>query len=290
MGFKRTSPTKPPLDKKQQLQIRKEPLLGETIRPNVGTNQTNRKDCCARIFFAFMPLLSSAFIISFLYILMNVGGNDRTKVLIGQAMAAYERPAEIMVLAVLGSVFAILTTIAREIQTRVYFSKDGEYTFCLQAMNSIGALANILAYVGYLLSVFNKYDDEDETKALLHMGGVLMFLVLAPLYALLQCFLLFKQKQYSLFVKIIFLIVGVCEYGVSIAYLVLKEQAIQLEWFAVALISLFNGLFFILFLIDPVEDELKEYFSFGCLRKNSGTSERNASPSKNKRNDASMLA
>ena len=288
MGIKRTSPIKP--DKKQQLQIRKEPLLGETIRPNVGTNQTNRKDCCARIFFAFMPLLSSAFIISFLYILMNVGGNDRTKVLIGQAMAAYERPAEIMVLAVLGSVFAILTTIAREIQIRVYFSKDGEYTFCLQAMNSIGALANILAYVGYLLSVFNKYDDEDEKKALLHMGGVLMFLVLAPLYALLQCFLLFKQKQYSLFVKIIFLIVGVCEYGVSIAYLVLKEQAIQLEWFAVALISLFNGLFFILFLIDPVEDELKEYFSFGCLRKKSGTSERKVSPSKNKRNDASMLA
>ena len=290
MGFKRTSPTKPPLDKKQQLQIRKEPLLGETIRPNVGTNQTNRKDCCARIFFAFMPLLSSAFIISFLYILMNVGGNDRTKVLIGQAMAAYERPAEIMVLAVLGSVFAILTTIAREIQIRVYFSKDGAYTFCLQAMNSIGALTNILAYVGYLLSVFNKYDDEDETKALLHMGGVLMFLVLAPLYALLQCFLLFKQKQYSLFIKIILLLVGVAEYGVSIAYLVLKEQAIQLEWFAVALISLFNGLFFILFLIDPVEDELKEYFSFGCLRKKSGTSERKVSPSKNKRNDASMLA
>ena len=119
---------------------------------------------------------------------------------------------------------------------------------------------------------------------------VLMFLVLAPLYALLQCFLLFKQKQYSLFVKIVFLIVGVTEYGVSIAYLVLKEQAIQLEWFAVALISLFNGLFFILFLIDPVEDELKEYFSFGCLRKESGTSERKVSPSKNKRNDASMLA
>ena len=290
MGIKRTSPTKSPTDKQKQLQIRKEPLLGELVRPNVGTNETNHKDCCARIFFAFMPLLSTALIIAFLYILIYEGENDPTKILIGQAMAGYERQTEIMAISLLGSVFAIITTIAREVQIRVYFSRDGAYTFCLQMMNSIGALTNILAYVGYLLSVFNKYDDEDESKTLLHVGGVLMFLVLAPLYALLQCALLFKQKRYSLFAKIIFLLVAVIEYGVTTAYLVLKEKAIQLEWFAVALISLYNGLFCILFLIDPVDEELKEYFSFGCLRQKSGTSERKDSPSKNNRNDAISLA
>ena len=253
MGIKRTSPTKSPTDKQKQLQIRKEPLLGELVRPNVGTNETNHKDCCARIFFAFMPLLSTALIIAFLYILIYEGENDPTKILIGQAMAGYERQTEIMAISLLGSVFAIITTIAREVQIRVYFSRDGAYTFCLQMMNSIGALTNILAYVGYLLSVFNKYDDEDESKTLLHVGGVLMFLVLAALYALLQCALLFKQKRYSLFAKIIFLLVAVIEYGVTTAYLVLKEKAIQLEWFAVALISLYNGLFCILFLIDPVD-------------------------------------
>eukprot|EP00985_Skeletonema_marinoi_P001334 scaffold532_cov174-Skeletonema_marinoi.AAC.6 len=66
-------------------------------------------------------------------------------------MAGYERQQEIMAIALMGSAFAIITTIARE------------------AMNSIGALANILAYVGYLLTVFNKYDAEDETKAFLHV-------------------------------------------------------------------------------------------------------------------------
>mmetsp|Transcript_20301 Transcript_20301/g.31753 ORF Transcript_20301/g.31753 Transcript_20301/m.31753 type:complete len:304 (+) Transcript_20301:227-1138(+) len=303
MGFKSSPPKQPSIEKQQQLQNRKEPLLGESIQPNVGTNQTNRGSCCARVFFAIIPLLSSAFIIAFLYILIFQGGNDPTQVLIGQAMAEYERQGEILAMAIMGSLFTIITTISREVQVRVYFSKEGTYTWGLTAMNTIGTLTNILAYVGYLLTVLNKYDDEDEKKALLHVGGVLMFFVLAPLYALLQCALLFKQKKYSLFIKIVFVLVAVTEYAVAIAYLVLKDLSIQLQWFAVALMSLFTGLFSILFLVDPVDHELKEYFTFGCCRKKSGVSdgkgtrdrkdsppERSESPSVDNRPDDISLA
>mmetsp|Transcript_21448 Transcript_21448/g.36586 ORF Transcript_21448/g.36586 Transcript_21448/m.36586 type:complete len:300 (-) Transcript_21448:656-1555(-) len=286
MGLKSKTTKQPDIEEQQQqIQTRKQPLLGEPIRPNVGTNETNRGSCCARIFFAFMPLLSSALIIAFLYILIFEGKNDPTQVLIAQAMAGYERQSEIMAIALMGSAFAIITTIAREVQIRVYFTRDGTYTCCLQAMNSIGALANILAYVGYLLTVFNKYDAEDETKAFLHVVGLLLFFILAPLYALLQCALLFKQTQYSMFIKIIFLLMAVLEYAVVIGYLVLKENAIIIEWFAVALISMYTGLFFVLFLIDPVDDELKEYFTLGCCRKKSGANERKDRPSVSKRND-----
>lgn len=284
MGFKiKSSPSKQPdVEKQQQMQTRKEPLLGEQIRPNVGTNQTNRGSCCARIFFAIIPLLSTAQIIAFLYILIYDGGNDPTQVLIGQAMAEYGQQQLMMAIAIMGSVFAIITTISREIQVRVYFTKEGTYTCCLMAMNTIGTLTNILAYVGYLLTVLYKYDDEDEKKALLHVGGVLMFFVLAPLYALLQCALLFKQKKYPLSIQILFLLVAVVEYAVAIAYLVLKELSIQLEWVAVALISLHTGLFCIVFLVDPVAEELKDYFTFGCCRKKSGVSGRKYTPSERK--------
>lgn len=278
-----SSPMKQPsLEKQQQLQTRKEPLLGEQIRPNVGTNQTNRGSCCARIFFAIMPLLSSALMIAFLYTLIYDGGNDPTQVLIGQAMAEYEQQQVMMAIAIMGSVFAIITTISREVQVRVYFSKEGAYTCCLMAMNTIGTLTNILAYVGYLLTVLYKYDDGDEKKALLHVGGVLMFFVLAPLYALLQCALLFKQKKYPLSIQITFLLVAVIEYAVVIAYLALKDTSIQLEWFAVALISLHTGLFCVVFLVDPVAEELKDYFTFGCCRNKSGASDRKHTPSERK--------
>lgn len=296
MGFKSSPLKQPSIEKQQQLQTRKEPLLGEPIRPNVGTNQTNRGSCCARIFFAIMPLLSSALMITFLYILIYDGGNDPTQVLIGQAMAEYEQQPVMMAIAIMGSVFAIITTISREVQVRVYFSKEGAYTCCLMAMNTIGTLTNILAYVGFLFTVMNKYEDEDEKKALLHVGGVLMFFVLAPLYALLQCALLFKQKKYPLSIQITFLLLAVIEYAVTIAYLVLKEMSILLEWVAVALISLHTGLFCIVFLVDPVADELKEYFTFGCCRKKSGASDskgirdRKDSPTVNNRPDDISLA
>ena len=277
-------------EKLQQLQSRKEPLLGEPIRPNVGTNEINRGGCCTRIFFALIPLLSLALILSFLYILIYEGEVDLTKVSLSQAMGEFEPHHEILGVALMGSTFTIITTIAREIQIRVYFSREGAYSFCLQATNSIGSLANIIAYVGFVIAVFYEYDSEDDRRALLHVVGMLAFYALAPLYACLQSSLLFKQTQYSMSVKIVFLFVAVVEYALAIGYLVMREKAIQLQWFAFASIPLYTGLFFILFLIDPVDDELKEYFSFGCCQKNNGNGMGRESSSVNGNRSAIELA
>jgi hypothetical protein len=255
------------MTKQQQLQIRKEPLLGESIRPNVGTNETNRGDCCARILFASMPIISCTFILAFLYLLIYKGGFKPAENLMSKAIAEYEPQQEIIVVSIVGATFGILTTLARDVQIGVYFSREGTYTSCLKAANSIGALANTLSYVGFLVLLFNKYEAEDETEDLLHDVGGYMFFGLGIFYAILQSALLCKQTQYSLFIKIVFVLMTVSETAVGIGFLVLRARGIQLQWFTVALISLYTGLFSVLFLIDPVDDELKEFFFFGCCRR-----------------------
>lgn len=265
------------MTKQQQLQSRKAPLLGEPVRPNVGTNETNRGDCCARILFACMPLFSCAFILAIVYILIYKGDYHPTQTLISNAIAEYEPQQEIIVISFMGATFGILTTLARDVQIRVYFSREGTYTSFLKASNSIGSLANTLSFVGYLLLVFNKYDAEDEN--LLHDVGGIMFFGLALLYAVLQSALLYKQTRYSLFIKTLFVLMAVTEIALVISFLV--DKAPQLQWFTVAVISLYNGLFFVLLWIDPVDEELKEYFFFGFWRKKNANSQGKDRPSVN---------
>lgn len=258
MGRK-TTPTK-----QEQLETRKYPLLGEPIQPNIGSNETNRGDCCARIFFACMPLLACANILAFLYILIYNGGVNPTEVLISTASVDFEPQLEVIAVSVMGATFAIATTLSRDVQVRVYFCREGTYTFWLTAANFIGSMANTLAYVGFLLQTCT-------TEDILHDVGDYTFFGLAPIYAILQCVLLLKQTKYSLFVKIVFILMAVTVSAVAISLAILRDK-IELQWFAVALNALYTGLFFVLFLVDPVDDELKEFFFFGCCRKKDGVS------------------
>ena len=250
-------------EKQQQMKQRKYPLLGETI-PNVGTNKRKPGNCCIRVIFGFLPLLFAAVIMGFLYLLIYKGGAQPMETSVSLAMSAFEPQNELIGIAIFGGTLGIITTWSRDVQIAVHFGRDGTYNCCLKATNAIAALSNTFGYIGFVLLTVYKIDSEDETEGLIHTIGSFMFFGLASLYAILQSAILFKQKQYPKCIKIVLLLVAITETALIVGYVILEEQAYVLEWVAVALIAFYIGLFFILFCVDPVDDELVDFFCCCC--------------------------
>jgi hypothetical protein len=157
----------------------------------------------------------------------------------------------------------------RNIQINVYHRREGTTTCCVKALNFIAAVANIGAYVGFILLAVYPTDSETVMGRNIHTAGSYTYFVLASAYDILQTALLWQQKQYPCFLKIIFTLIPVVVVPVIIAYAVKQELTI-LEWFTVAIQSIYVGLFSILFGIDPVEDELRDFFCC-CCRRQGGT-------------------
>jgi hypothetical protein len=68
-------------------------------------------------------------------------------------------------------------------------------------------------------------------------------------------------------VKVFFTILSLVTIAFIITYAVKMEEAYVTEWIAVALGAIFVGLMSILFCIDPVDDELGDFF---CCRSGRG--------------------
>lgn len=105
-----------------------------------------------------------------------------------------------------------------------------------------------------------------------------MYFILSGVYGVLHMYLLCKQVHYPMFCKIIFTIVPMATIVCTIIYCVDPPEYYAFEWFSVALAAINVGLISILFLVDSVDDELRDFF---CCRVGSrgGGSPRN-SPSK----------
>ena len=113
---------------------------------------------------------------------------------------------------------------------------------------------------------------------MIHYIGAYMYFVLSGLYGILHTFLLCKQTHYPMVCKIIFTIMPIATIVCTIIYVIDMDARFEYEWFAVALAAITIGLFSILFLMDSVDDELRDFF---CCRRvgRKGGSPRN-SPSK----------
>lgn len=286
MGGKKNTPTK--------LQTRKEPLLGEIIsspKSDVGTHQNNRSHCCLRIILALSPLMGCAVILIFLYLLIyQEGGKSPKETSVSQAMADYEPHVQILVLSLTGGTLMTIVTMARQIQIRESFGREGKLTTCLKITNLIASLSNISAYVGFVMLAINKTDSEVGNESQLHAIGSYMFFTLATFWGILQSSILFKQRQYPCCIKIVLLLLVVAELGTIIGYVILAEKAYLLEWISVALIALYIGLFFVLFAVDPVDDELIEFFCCCCRRGRNRVAKRSDGRPVNNGRAAVMLA
>ncbi|KAK1747116.1 hypothetical protein QTG54_002460 [Skeletonema marinoi] len=216
------------------------PKKAKVILTDLSLGASNEADggksnACIRLVLGVLPLLGCNIILAVLYLLQAKLGITMNDSSVSQALADYEPNLE------------FLST-----------------TCGMKALNSIAAFANITAYAGFVLLALFPVDAESERDRQLHNVGSYLYFGLSGLYGLLHTFLLWKQTQYPSIIKVMFTIVPLVTIAFSITYVVKMEEAYMTEWITVALGAIFVGLMSLLFCVDPVDDELIDFF---CCRR-----------------------
>jgi uncharacterized membrane protein YecN with MAPEG domain len=259
---------------KSNQQKRKDPLLPQTKAHADATTggsdikaTTEKCGTCGRLTLLLLPIFGCSMILSVLYLLvfrLDIKVSNST---VSAALADYEPTYEILLLLCTGAFAMFVVTAARNIQINVYHRRQKSSSTFQQLVNFVAALANIVAYFGFIILAAYPIDSEVARERKLHLVGAYLYFGLSGVYGLLHTFLLWKQRQYPLFAKLLLTVVPVMMVVCSIVFAVNQEEACEYEWFAVALAALFVGLFFILFLVDRVDDELQDFFC--CKRQRS---------------------
>lgn len=245
-------------DKVKILRRKADPLL-----PQYDEAQSARCGACGRAILLLLPILGCTLVIATLYLLVYRLDREITDVSVSTCLADYEPKIEVLVLIMIGASLMFVVTVMRNIQISVYHRRQRSESIFVRIINFIAAAANIFAYVGFVLVALYDLDGPGDAPRI-HLIGSYMYFVLSGLYGLLHSYLLCKQSQYPMFCKIVLTIVPLAGVACSIVYVVLQGNGYEFEWFTVALAAIFVGMMSILFLVDPVDDELGDFF---CCRR-----------------------
>ena len=246
-------------------------------------NEAPKRGCCARLcsclcrsITLMFPLNGCLFIMLALYVLAQ--GETISEVTVSECMANYGNERMLLTLMFIGASCIFVTGAMRKIQFRVYQQRNGDDSKLWHALNIISAASLILAYVGWcVLAIFNV-----DENTLFHNIGAFTYFILSNLFGLIHMAILWKQKQYPLYLKIVFSLVPIAATASSIVYMlslsevgVIPDTLYTLEWLAIALHALLVGCTVLLFFHDPVDDELRDFFC--CRRRGRGGSGKRSS-------------
>jgi hypothetical protein len=189
-------------------------------------------------------------------------------------MSEYEPFMQLVVLVSLGALLTCIVTVARNIQIYIYQKRNPSTTYTInKILNVFATIVNIISYVGLVITVAIK---SDQNK-IVHYIGASIFFAGTGLYSILHSYLLWTQKQYPILIKLWFtlfsIIISICSivFGFSVLSVegglssLSEEEAEatllpQYEWAAVITTSISIGFYTILFYIDPVDDEIRDFF------------------------------
>jgi hypothetical protein len=236
---------------------RNDPLLASSGGGN------SKRGSSHHIVFCLLPIVGGVIILGVLFHVLVKLDLSISAISVSGALAAYEPYIVILVPLLIAGLLMFVVTIARNIQLKVYFSsRQSTYSWFVKALNLVSAIFNILAYFGFIvLSLFQSTGEQPWTNY--HFAGATVYFVCSNLYSLLQSWLLFKQTQYPLVLKLLFWALAILSLITSVVY-VWWRQSEQYEWVAVVAAITYVMLFAILFHIDPVDDELAAFF---CCRR-----------------------
>ena len=240
---------------------RKDPLLPTH---NAETKQGGKCGACGRLILLLLPILGCSLIIGSLMLLVHHNEVAITDVTISRCIADYDPKIEVLVMIISGGSIMFVVTKMRNIQINVYHRRQKSESKCMSALNMIAAICNCIAYAGFITLALNDVDGKSEA---MHMIGAYLYFILSGIYGLLHSFLLWKQVQYPLLCKIIFTIVPLATITCTIIFCIDTQAHYAFEWFSVAMAALNCGLFSILFMVDNVDDELRDFF---CCRRAGG--------------------
>ncbi len=236
-----------------------DPLLPTTS----AQSEPGRCGACGRLILLLIPILACAFVLAGLYLLAYLPRVQITETTISDCLAAYESKVHILALISVGATLIAVSSIMRNVQMNVYHRRQRSESTAIRVLNFIAAMSNIFAYVGFIILFTFDVDGPDDVKRL-HIVGAIMYFALGGFYALLHTYLLCKQAQYPMFCKIIFAMVAFAIIASSIIFGLKRKEFYVFEWLSVALHAIYVGLIGVLFLVDPVDDELRDFF---CCRR-----------------------
>lgn len=241
---------------------RKDALLPQT---RGDLKRSDRCGACSRFILLLLPILGCTCVLLSLLLLMYRLDVPITEASISQCIADYDSvapKAEILICIMFGATVMFIVAIMRNIQINVYHRRQRDETKAMWIVNLIAAIANILSYVGFVILAIYDVDGPGHST-LIHYVGAFMFFILNGVYGVLHIYLLCKQVQYPMFCKIIFTLVPLAMITCSVMYIVDQSNFCAFEWFSVALAAINVGLLSILFFVDSVDDELRDFF---CCR------------------------
>jgi len=206
-------------------------------------------------------------------------------------MAEYESYWQLIVLSSLAALFTSMVTIGRNIQIFVSQNRlmlenpcannnnnKSSSSCCTKSctskvINIIATLLNIASYIGWIIAVLYKAGEDD----LLHSIGAYLFFVGTAVYAVLHSYLLWTQQQYNIVIKLLFTLLAtlIATSSIIFAYSRLDENTADkygtmgldlpvFEWVAIITTALNIGFMTILFYVDPVDDEIRDFLVFFC--------------------------
>lgn len=231
----------------------------DPLLPTSVNSESGRCGACGRLILLLIPILACAFVLAALYLLANLPGVHITETTISDCLAVYESKGEILALVSVGATLMAVSSIMRNIQINVYHRRQRSESIATKVLNFIAAMSNIFAYAGFIILFTFDVDGPDDVERL-HIVGATMYFALGGLYALLHMYLLCKQTHYPMFFKIVFAMFAFAIIASSIIFYLKPTELYVFEWFAVALDAIYVGLMGILFIVDPVDDELRSFF------------------------------
>ena len=241
---------------------RRDPLLPQTHKAAGASGKTDRCGACGRFILLLLPILACAFVLGSLFLLVYRLGVPITDTTISQCLSDYSPKVECLVVIFIGATLTFVVTVMRNIQINVYNQRQKCESKAMRFINLIAAVSNILGYAGFVLLATYDVDGPGQAHQI-HYVGAFMYFILTGVYGILHIYLLCKQVQYPMFCKIIFTMVPVATIACSITFAVNPTVNYAFEWFSVALHAVFVGLMSVLFMVDSVDDELRDFF---CCR------------------------
>ena len=231
------------------------------------TKQQRRflSSCCkvSHVITCLAPIIAGSLILSVLYQLLSTLEITIYDQSVSDSLSEMEPYLRVLVpIAVGGSIMFVITAM-RNIQITVYFTRQRSYSRFLYILNWLASVLNVAAYVGFMMLAFNKNNGSDpEIKR--HFIGTAIYFACVSVYGMLDSFLLLQQKQYPAILKVLMVLIALAATGAAAYYsytaLTPESDAVEYEWIAVALETIYIVLYSILFHIDPVEDELLTFF------------------------------
>jgi hypothetical protein len=200
-------------------------------------------------------------------------GTTINNISVSGALEIYEPYSTMVVLASFIAVISFAVTASRNIQIAVSMQRArasnelGSYSCINRFLNITAAIINVVAYVGFTLLIAFRLNQQEPAYAMqAHFFGAVVYFSGITVYSLIHSILLYYQDpgKYPKWLKALFALLTVCIVVCVIAFGIDLQGNVEFEWMAVVFMSLYMGLFSILFHIDNVDDEIQAFFG-GCI-------------------------